>query len=130
MTVGGRTLHRVAAHVSFELMCVVAAAIIAVALPAAARLRMLLLARAFSAVLTAVSAAVAPDGIRHDLDCFDRRGRIVARNDQLARPGILFRRFVTDNDGQAGARMQRCRERVIDEFPVAALMFERDARNV
>ena len=65
-----------AAHVNFKLVCVVAVAIVAMALPAAARPHMLLLAGGFTAFLAAGSAAVAPDGISHDLDGFDRRGRV------------------------------------------------------
>ena len=76
MTKWGWPLRRVDARVDFKLICVVAVAIVAVALPAAARLRVLLLAGTFTAFVAAVAAAIAPDGIRHDLDGFDRRGRV------------------------------------------------------
>ena len=56
--------------------------------------------------------------------------RIVALDHQLTRRRLTLRGFVPDHYVQARARVQRCRERIVDEPPVPAPMLERDLRHM
>jgi hypothetical protein len=92
---------------------------------------MTFVAAALSAVLaTAFAAALAPDCVSHYVQRFDRRNRIVARDDQLASDGTFLHRFVADDNAQARAGMQYRRKWIVDQLPETALPFKRDARHI
>jgi hypothetical protein len=101
-----------------------------VALPTTTRVTVPLLAGSLSAILAAFPAAVAPDRGGHNLQSLDRCNRVITGDDEITGPWIFFRGFVTYDNAQARPRMQRCREGIVDQLPMAVLVFERDARNI
>ena len=83
------------------------------------------------AVITAVLAAtLIPNGVGHDIQCFDRSIRVVAGDDQLAGHRTLFLSFVADDDAQARPSVQSRRERIVDQFPEMTLSLKRNALHV
>src|ERR1700728_1515612 len=104
--------------------CFVAVVIFAViaALLTAARIAMPRVATARPALVAAlVASAIAPDRRRQQLDDLYRLRRIIAGNDQLARPWITLGCFVPDYHCQARPRMECRRKRIVDQFPALAL---------
>ena len=132
---GGRSLSDATARRGRSTVAVVVVSplviAVVVALLAAAGFAVPLFTTALAAVVAAFpAAAVTPDRRGQELQNLDRRGRVVAGDDQFTGPRVLFRGFVANHDSKARTRMQRGRERVVDQLPVAVLAFERDARDV
>jgi hypothetical protein len=69
-----------------------------------ARFVMVLVATSPTAILTIFAPAIAPDCVGYDIESFHRGLWIVARDDQFAALGVLFRRLVANQDAQARAR--------------------------
>ncbi len=75
-------------------------------------------------------AALIPNGVRQHVQSLDWSDRIVARNDQLATYRAFFGGLVSHDDAQTRTRVQRCRERIVDQLPMTVFALERDARDV
>ena len=82
-------------------------------------------ATAFPAILAVLpAAAVVPDRVGQHVHGYDRIDRIVAGDDQLATFRAFLGGLVADQDIEARAGMERCREGVVDQPPVLALALE------
>jgi hypothetical protein len=96
----------------------------------ATRLLVLLVAASFVAVLAMILAAAIPNGVCEDIENLDRGNRIVALNHQLTAPWTLFGGTILNDDREARTRTQGCWERIVEQFPVAALPLEVHAGHV
>ena len=108
----------------FFVTCVV------MALLTAAGIAVALLARSLPAVIAAFLTAVAPDCVGANPHDRDRVRWVVARDDEFAGPWAFFGGFVKYDDREARTGMQRRRKGIINQFPMAVLVFERNARDI
>jgi hypothetical protein len=110
------------------LVVLVAAAVVGLTLTTA-------IARGVAAAVAALVAALpatalVPDGVGHSVQRRDRRGWIVASDDQFGGDRDLLGGFVANYDAQARAGSDRRWEGIVDQLPVLVLALERNARDV
>ena len=97
----------------------------------AARFAMALVTASLLAIVAFLRAtAFWPNRICHNLQHFNRGLRIIASDDQVARPWAFFGCPVSDYHTQARAGMNVGREGVIDELPMGILVSKGHARHV
>jgi len=91
---------------------------------------MALLAMSLAAVVAAFAAAVAPNRCGDDFQRLDRMDRIVTGDNQIARAWELFSCLIANYNIQAGAGMQSCGKRIVNQLPVRVFVPERNARDM
>lgn len=92
---------------------------------------MSLLAASLVAIVTALTAAtVIPDGVSLEIEPFHGGKRVIACDYQFTTFGAFFRRFITDQNTEARAGMQCCREWIVDQSPMLVPAAEGNARHM